>query len=239
MKVLMVALSAEEALSFLAASESLPDLVISDMMLPGLDGYQFIEKLRKDERLKHLKIILATSEAIPGQSMNAKARGFDGYLSKPIIQTEMVNVIRAVFGDKRKAGSHIVTRHLAEEISFKGMKVLVAEDNPINMKLMENVLLKLGIAVDKAVNGKEAVEILRGNNTYNAVFMDMQMPEMDGVEATEIIRNEISKEVPIVALTAAVLKEDRERADSAGMNDFIEKPINVERLKGVLHRYRG
>jgi CheY-like chemotaxis protein len=169
--------------------------------------------------------------------MHAKMKGFDAYLPKPILRRELINVIRAVFGDKRKAERDIITRHLAEEVFFKGLKVLVVEDNPINMKLIETLLKKYGLIIDKAENGKEAVEKLRVNNSYNVVLMDLQMPVMNGIEATEIIRNDISKEIPIIALTAAVMQEERENALAAGMNDFIEKPIKVDRLKEVLQQY--
>jgi two-component system sensor histidine kinase/response regulator len=237
MDVLFTAGSAQEALSFFASAETLPDLVISDTMMPEMDGYKFIEKMRKDERLKHLKVIAATSDAVPGQSMRAKIKGFDAYLAKPIIRKELINVIRTVFGDKRKEERDIITRHLAQEVFFKGLKVLVVEDNPINMKLMETLLKKYGLIIDKAENGKEAVEKLKVNSSYNVVFMDLQMPVMNGIEATEIIRNDISKEIPIIALTAAVMQEERQNALAAGMNDFIEKPIKVERLKEVLQQY--
>jgi two-component system, sensor histidine kinase and response regulator len=237
MDVLFTAGSAQEALSCFASAETLPDLVISDTMMPEMDGYKFIEKIRKDERLKHLKVIAATSDAVPGQSMRAKIKGFDAYLAKPIIRKELINVIRTVFGDKRKEERDIITRHLAQEVFFKGVKVLVVEDNPINMKLMETLLNKYGLIIDKAENGKEAVEKLKVNSSYNVVFMDLQMPVMNGIEATEIIRNDISKEIPIIALTAAVMQEERQNALAAGMNDFIEKPIKVERLKEVLQQY--
>ncbi|MBN1903561.1 MAG: response regulator [Deltaproteobacteria bacterium] len=237
MEVMLVAHSGEEALQYLAEAYTMPDIIISDMMMPEMDGYGFIEKIRHDENLKNLKIIAATSEAIPGQSMNARIKGFDGYLSKPILRKEMINVIRTVLGDKRKEKSNIVTRHMAEEISYKGLKVMVVEDNPINMKLMDTLLSKYGIIIDKAGNGKEAIEMLRKDNPYDIIFMDMQMPEMNGIDATIIIRSEICKDTPVIALSAAVLKEDRENATEAGMNDFLEKPVNVEKLKEVLKKY--
>ncbi|MFC1494496.1 response regulator, partial [Thermodesulfobacteriota bacterium] len=239
MVVPFVAHSAQEALSYLASEKTLPDIVISDMMMPEMDGYGFIEKIREDEKLKNLKVIAATSDAVPGQSNHAEIKGFDGYLSKPFIRKELINVIKAVLGDKRKERSHIITRHLAEEISFKGMKVLVVEDNPVNMMLIEALLKKYGIIIDKANNGREAVEKLRVNSSYNLVFMDKSMPEMNGIEATKIIRKDISKEIPIIALTAAVMQEDREQVLAAGMNDFMEKPIKVDRLKEVLKQYCG
>jgi signal transduction histidine kinase/DNA-binding response OmpR family regulator len=237
MDVQFVSHSAKKTLSFLASEETLPDLVICDMMMPEMDGYEFIENIRRDVGLRHLKVIAATSDAIPGQSMDAKMKGFDGYLVKPFIRKELINVIRTVFGDKRKERSHIITRHLAEEVYFKGMKVLVVEDNPINMKLMEVLLEKYGLIIDKANNGKEAVEKLRGNTTYNVVLMDVQMPEMNGIEATEVIRKDINKEIPIIALTAGVMQDDRKHALVAGMNDFLEKPVDVDRLKEVLQKY--
>jgi two-component system, sensor histidine kinase and response regulator len=237
MEVMLVAQSGEEALKYLSATETMPDIIISDMMMPEMDGYGLIENIRRNETLKNLKIIAATSEAIPGQSMNAQIKGFDGYLSKPILRKEMINVIRTILGDKRKDKSNIVTRHLAEEISYKGMKVMVVEDNPINMKLIETLLSKYGIVIDKARNGKEAVEMLKQNCSYNIIFMDMQMPEMNGIDATRVIRRDICKDTPIIALSAAVLQEDRISATNAGMNDFLEKPVNVERLKEVLLKY--
>ncbi len=237
MDVLFIAHSAQEALSFLASERTLPDLVISDIMMPEMDGYEFIEKIREDEKLRDLKVIATTSDAVPGQSIHAKMKGFDGYLAKPIIRRELVNVIRAVFGDKRKEETHIITRHLAEEVLFKGLRALVAEDNPVNMKLAEALLSKYGLIIDKATNGKEAVEKLRANNSYDVILMDIQMPEMNGIEATEIIRNEINKEIPIIALTAGVLREDRDQAIAAGMNDFVEKPIKLDRLKEILRQY--
>jgi len=237
MEVMLVARSGEEALQYLAGATMMPDIIISDMMMPEMDGYGFIEMIRQNDKLKNLKIIAATSEAIPGQSMNARIKGFDGYLSKPILRKEMINVIRTVLGDKRKDKSNIVTRHMAEEISYKGLKVMVVEDNPINMKLMDTLLSKYGIIIDKAGNGKEAVEILRKDNPYDIIFMDMQMPEMNGIDATKIIRKEICKDTPVIALSAAVLKEDRKNATEAGMNDFLEKPVNIEKLKEVLKKY--
>ena len=237
MDVQFVAGSGEEALSLLRNAETLPDLVISDMMMPGMDGYELINEIRKDEKLKELKVIAATSEAIPGQCINAEIKGFDGYLSKPVIKSEMINVIRAVFGDQREKGKSIVTRHMAEEISFKGMKGIIVEDNPINMKLTEKLLKKTGIIVEKAWNGRECITILQENRNYDFIFMDMQMPEMNGIEATEIIREKINQEIPIIALTAAVMKEDREKASKAGMTDFLEKPINVDLMKKMIQQH--
>ncbi len=229
--------SAKEALSLLTSAKEPPDLIISDIKMPEMDGYEFIKKIREDKKLRDIKVIAATSDASPGQSLHAKLKGFDGYLAKPIVKNELINVMKAVFGDKRKGGGQIITRHLAKEISQNGKKVLVVEDDPINMKLIKKLLMKYGIMIDAVKNGKEAVEKLKINHTYNMVLMDIQMPGMNGIEATEIIRTDISQELPIIALTASVMQEDRERALSVGMNDLLPKPIDVKQLNEVIRQY--
>ena len=237
MKTLFVARSAQEALSLLGPMKELPDILISDITMPEMNGYEFIHRIREGQHLKKLKVIAATSDALPGQSFQAKMKGFDAYLPKPIIREELISVIKAVFGDKRGRGGQIITRHLVNEVALKGKKVLLVEDNPINMKLMEKLLQKYDFIIDEAKNGMEAIEKLRKNDSYNIVLMDVQMPGMNGIEATEIIRNDISRELPIIALTAATMREDRERARAAGMNALLTKPINVEQLKEVIQRY--
>jgi signal transduction histidine kinase/DNA-binding response OmpR family regulator len=236
MTVLYITQSAAEALSRLHTASALPDLLICDILMPGMDGYAFIEKLRTNPRFHSIKTIAATAGATPGQSEKAKIKGFDGYLPKPIIRSELYAVIDAVLGDSRMQGRQSITRHLAKEVQFKEMNVLVAEDNSINMNLITHILTRFNICVDKALNGREAVEKIKAND-YKAVLMDIQMPEMNGIEATMIIRRDIDKTIPIIALTAGVMPEDRKKAEEAGMNDFLSKPIDVEQLKAVLQTY--
>jgi two-component system sensor histidine kinase/response regulator len=235
-EVNFIAHSAPEALSYLTSESPLPDLLICDIMMPGMDGYAFIEKIRADKKLKSIKAIAATSDAVPGQSQWAKVRGYDGYLPKPIIRSDLVNVIRAVLGDGGGINDQIITRHLVEELFFKGMKVLVVEDNPINMKLITHILTKYEMHIDEAKNGCEALEKIKAND-YKVVFMDIQMPEMNGIEATKIIRKDIDKTLPIIALTAGVMPEDRKHAEAVGMTGFLAKPIEVEQLEVVLQTY--
>ena len=140
-------------------------------------------------------------------------------------------MIQTVLGDQRsELHKQIVTRHMAEELACKGYKILVVEDNPVNQKLLQIVLKNLGCESDLAANGKEAIEKIK-TRFYDLVLMDLQMPVMGGVEATQIIRREISKTLPIVALTAAALKEDEDKSLAAGMNDFIAKPVEIGKLK--------
>lgn len=122
------------------------------------------------------------------------------------------------------------------DMEFKGMNVLIAEDNKINMALIRELLIKFGAVTDQAINGKEALEKLK-SNLYDIILMDVHMPVMNGLEATRFIRKEISPTIPIIALTASAMLEDREKALCAGMNDFISKPIDVTLLKDVLRKY--
>lgn len=239
MKVMAVEQSGLGALEVLSQShvqKNLPDLIISDIRMEGMSGFELVEKIRKDKRYAGIKIVTVSSEAYDGQAKKAKEKGFDGYLSKPFNSSELINVITAVFGDKRKEGS-IVTRHMANELGCKGIKVLVAEDNMSNQVLMQEYAKELGYESDYAGDGQEAIAKLKGGGVYNVILMDLHMPGMGGVEATAIIRKEINKDVPIIALTAAVLEDDRKNAEAAGMNDFLTKPIDMDDLRKKIIKY--
>ena len=144
-------------------------------------------------------------------------------------------MIRTVFGDERKAGT-VVTRRIADELSLNNVRVLIVEDNAINLKLVSIILKKLECKIDTAKNDKEAVEKIRVND-YEVILMDLQMPVMDGFEAAKIIRNELHQEMPILALTAAVMKEDKEKAMNSGMNDYLIKPVDAKILKTKIHHW--
>ena len=166
-----------------------------------------------------------------------KEAGFDAFLSNPIMRSELIGVMRTVLGDTRKEGQ-IVTRHLANDLACKGIKVLVAEDNPVNRKLMEVLLESFGCEIRIVNNGKEALDDLK-DNTYDVVLMDIQMPVMGGLEATQAIRAGISKELPVLGLSASVMKEEMEKGIAAGMNDYLMKPINAKTLKESLLKWSG
>jgi signal transduction histidine kinase/CheY-like chemotaxis protein len=236
MAIHFIAYSASEALSRLSAGSSPPDLLISDILMPGMDGYAFIEEIRADMKLKSIKAIAATTDGMPGQPEKAGGKGYDGYLPKPIIRSELFNVIKAVLGDDGGKSDQMIARHPAGEPLFKGMHVLVVEDNPINMELISHILAEFNMCVDKARNGCEAVDKIKSND-YQVVLMDIQMPEMNGIEATKIIRKDIDKTLPIIALTAGVMPEDRKRAEEAGMTDFLAKPIDVDQLEAFLQTH--
>ena len=175
--------------------------------------------------------------------------GFDGYLVKPLRPSLLQDALAAVLGARESGRSDaIITRHLlaedhgfaprARRMDLPQARVLVAEDNAVNVKVATRMLAKYGCRVDVAANGREAVELF-GQLPYDVVFMDCQMPEMDGFEATAEIRRmeDPLHRTPIVALTANAMSGDRERCLESGMDDFLSKPIKEEALVAALHRW--
>jgi PAS domain S-box-containing protein len=229
------AASAAEATEFLSkASErwELPEIAILDIMMPETDGYSLARQIKSRPEWSGMKIVAATSDVRVGLSAELSRVGFDAFLPKPITKREFVSVLKTVLGDKR-SGGQIITRHTASEFACKGLKVLVAEDNPFNQKLMMMRLKSFGCEAEFADNGAEAVEKVKAKS-YDLCLMDLQMPVMGGLQATEMIRRELSKDLPIIALTAAVLEEDREKCTAAGMNGFLGKPVKAQELKDIL-----
>ncbi len=228
--------SAKEALDRLERIDEIPDLIISDIMMPELDGYDFANQLKKISKLRETKLVAVSSDARPGTASKAKRSGFDAFITKPVTEEGVINVIKTVLGDKREEGQ-IVTTHMAVELTEKKIKVLVADDDPVNQKLIRILLQKLGYEEDIVSNGKEAVERVM-TKEYDICLMDMKMPVMDGVDATKKIRKE-NYTLPIIALTAAALKEDMDRCLEAGMNDFVAQPVTINSLKQKLLEWTG
>lgn len=225
-----------EVLDGLIKKKSLPDIIISDIMMPGMDGYEFINRVRSNKETKSIKAIAITSDIRLGTARSAQESGFDGFLAKPITRTELLKVISFVLSEKSKSES-IVTRHTVNEVSYKRkIKILVVEDSIPNQELIKAYFSDTTFEADYANNGKEAVAKVRGGQ-YDICFMDLQMPEMSGDEATKIIRKEITKQLPIIALTAAVLEEDKKLCLEAGMNDFLTKPVSAQKLKDKIYQY--
>ena len=219
-----------------ASSGNLPDLILSDVMMPDMDGYSLAQKIRGNPKFDKIKIVAITSDARVGTCALAQDKGFNAYLSKPVSRNDLVKVICTVFGDRRTQRPAIITRHVADEVGLKGLRILVVEDKMSNQLLMKAFLEKWGCACDFAKDGQEAIDKITAN-AYNICLMDMQMPVLGGLEATRIIRARVNKEMPIIALTANVQEKDVEQAFEAGMNDFLAKPIDVNKLKSVLIKH--
>ncbi|MDD5217638.1 MAG: PAS domain S-box protein [Candidatus Omnitrophica bacterium] len=235
MTIFLSTASAQEVLDWLSSHKTLPDIIFSDVLMPEIDGYELAKIIRSQDKFRNIKLVAITSDARPGSAKTCQDAGFDAYLPKPMIKGELLRVIQSTLGDKRTAGP-IITKHLSAELVRETIKVLVVEDNPSNQKLMRVLLTNLGCEVELAGNGMEAIDVLR-KKKFDLCLMDLQMPVLGGLEATKIIRAEISKKLPIIALTADVQKESADKCAAFGMTDYALKPINAIKLKELISKY--
>ncbi|MBF0533003.1 MAG: CHASE domain-containing protein [Candidatus Omnitrophica bacterium] len=224
-----------QALERLIGEGNCPDVLLFDFLIGKEDCLQLLKKVREDQRFGQSKMVAVTAEPRVGDRETAAQLGFDGYLSKPFMAGDLIQVIAAVLGDRRAAKT-VVTKHLAQEVSCKGVRVLLVEDSMANVELMKEYLNILGCIADYVFDGRQAIEQIKLKG-YDLCLMDVHMPEMDGVEATKIIRAQISQDIPIIALTAAVLQEEQAAAVQAGMNACLAKPVQFSALREVIMKY--
>jgi len=236
LKIISEVPSTIHGLHELERMKEIPDLIISDIMMPKMDGYEFARKVRYNNKFKGIKLVAVSSDARPGSARKAKDSGFDAFITKPVTERGVINVLKTVLGDKRSDGQ-IVTTHMAEDLTAKKIKVLVAEDNPVNQKLIKILLRKLGCEGEIVSNGKEAVEKVM-TKEYDVCLMDLHMPVMNGIKATEEIRK-WNKTLPIIAFTAVAFKEGKEQCFKAGMNDFLARPVEPNKLKQKIMEWAG
>ncbi|HXL27231.1 MAG TPA: response regulator, partial [Chthoniobacterales bacterium] len=231
-----------------AAAEGTPyDLAILDFMMPGMDGFELARTIKSEPALSSVRMVLLTSFGERGDGPTAHDAGIAAYLPKPVRQSQLFDCLANVVSQTRRpeeatplgGENSLVTRNtLAETKPTSDKLILLAEDNIVNQKVAIRQLQKLGYRADTVANGLEAVEAL-SRIPYDLVFMDCQMPEMDGYEATAEIRR-IEGEAthtPIVAMTAHALQGDRDKCIAAGMDDYISKPVKVEELIRVLDAF--
>ena len=210
-------------------------LVMMDWKMPGMDGIEATRCIKDHPTLVHIPtIIMVTAYGREEVMDQAERAGMEGFLIKPVTPSTLLDTIMGVFGEKgglRRAGRAAEDWKIQTVDAIRGAHVLLAEDNPINQQVAEELLTQAGLKVTIANNGREAVEMLDDENAYEAVLMDMQMPEMDGYEATGAIRQRPEfKDLPIIAMTANVMAGDREKCLEAGMNDHVAKPIEPDKL---------
>ena len=213
------------------------DLVMMDWLMPELDGLEASSIIRDDLKL-NVPIIMMTAFGDETQIRYAEKVGINGFLTKPICQSTLFDAIMDAFGKKRAKGpemkKRITTRASIHKRRLRGVRVLVAEDNITNQEIALAILEGAGLVVKIANNGKEAVAAVH-ESQFDALLMDIQMPVMDGYEATRQIRKDAEfKNLPIIAMTAHAMKEDEERCLKAGMSDYISKPVNQDILFNVL-----
>ncbi len=272
--------SGEEPLRALREAHTAGDpyriALLDYFFMPGMNGLELGGAIKSDITLQETLLVMLTSMGQRGDANLLKEAGFAAYLTKPVRPSQLLDVLSAVWvASVQGVELDMVTRHTLAEARADGersapskglpvkARVLVAEDNIVNQKVAARMLEKLGCRVDVAANGKEAIEMLE-RLPYDLVFMDCQMPEMDGFEATAAIRareasgakRKASDEdgfdtrhstdntqhskvthIPIVAMTANAMKGDRERCLEAGMDDYLSKPVRSEELLGMLEKW--
>ncbi len=222
--------AAQDSLEQLLKEGKPPDVLLFDIMLEKGDSLGLLKTIKQDERFSRCKIIAVTAEPRIEDSNVAGELGFDGYLPKPFVIADLISVVTAAFGEKGQKKDPVMDRP-GDGPSCAGAKILLVEDSIANIELMKEFFSIPGCDVDYAYTGKQAVDQLSKGIRYDMCFMDIHMPEMDGLEATKIIREKIDASLPIIALTAAVLREEREAAFSVGMSDFLAKPIQFATLE--------
>jgi two-component system sensor histidine kinase/response regulator len=237
--------SGNAALAALAAAhkDAKPfGLVVLDGQMPEMDGFTTAETIRQHPEYAATRIVMLTSSDNWGDGVRCAQVDIQGYLPKPAKSSELFVAIRTVMGTNSEtpASTPLVTRDSVRE-ARKNLKVLVAEDNKVNQRLALRLLEKLGHSVELANNGREAVDMLN-HGVFDVVLMDLQMPELGGLEATAVIREREKRtgsHVPIYALTAHAMKGDRERCLKAGMDGYISKPIQSQELYKLLDAVKG
>ena len=231
----VLASSGKEALLLINGTKDF-DLIITDMQMPEMSGTELASQLK--EQLPGIPIILLSS--IGDETRKNYGHLFSSIITKPVKQHHLFNVIQTELKkdktDEQKTVSVKVPSLLSEQHARNyPFKILIAEDNLINQKLITRVLDKLGYKASLANNGKEALHML-DSEFFDLVFMDVQMPEMDGLEATKIIRQKYEKQPVIIAMTANALTEDREICLKAGMDEYVSKPFDLKELREMLER---
>jgi signal transduction histidine kinase/CheY-like chemotaxis protein len=214
-------------------------LALIDLNMPEMDGLTLAECIRENPELRDLRIAVLTSAGLRGDAERSARIGIDAYLFKPIKQSELIHTISSLLAAERsvvKRRPGPLTRPSSRE-NTTGLRILVAEDNAVNQKLALRLLEKQGHSVVVAGDGKQAL-ILLEQQAFDLILMDVQMPNMDGLEAAAAIReNEKGRtHIPIVAVTAHAMKGDRERCLAAGMDAYISKPIRVAELNDTIEK---
>jgi two-component system sensor histidine kinase/response regulator len=231
------AAAAIEALQDAQASGARLPLVLADAHMPDIDGFDLIEMIRQDPLLSSVRIVMLTSCGERGDAAHCQKLGVAAYLSKPFDRLELRDILlHVVARDPAKPENRfLVTRHALHE-QGQSLSFLVAEDNAVNQRLISRLLEKRGHRVVLAQNGREALEALE-KQPFDIVLMDLQMPEMDGFEATQLIREKeraSGAHLAIIALTAHAMKGDEERCLACGMDGYVTKPIKLEALFAVM-----
>ena len=221
------------------------DICILDMQLSPINGYDIARLVRNHENRQIARLpLLAFSSAMSKLEGKHQQSGFDGFLPRPIQKQKLYSMIGRLLAQawqteaRSEQNRTILTQHSLVEEAKHSLVILLVEDNLLNQKLAIHMLAKAGYRVEVANNGREAVDMVSaGPDRYDLVFMDVNMPEMDGLQATRILRETGFADLPIVAMTADILKEDLDRCLESGMNDYLSKPIKREMVFPIVKKW--
>ena len=226
------------------ADEAPFDLCITDIVMPDADGFAVAAQIRSSAQPLAQIPLIALSSSLERDAQRCEKAGFNGFLSKPVRREKLLQMMGRVLrdrdqhsGDEAVQPGKIHTQYSVREDLKHSVRILLAEDNLVNQKLAKLMLGKAGYQVEVANNGVEAVEkYTAAPEAFDLIFMDVQMPEMDGKQATRIIRRHGHDRVPIIAMTAHAMRGDRELCLEAGMNDYITKPIKRESVFAIIDK---
>lgn len=245
--------SGEEVLKVLKEAKQQNDpyqIAILDLQMPGMDGEQVGEAIKADPEIADTVLVMLTSLGNRGDAKRLLDKGFAGYLIKPIHQSQLMDTLMMVWGAHlEETGKGLISRHtVAEQRKLratvahskdKRIGAIVVEDNIPNQKVAKGILEKFGCRVSVVANGLECLDLFN-QIPFDIIFMDIQMPEMNGYEATQAIRNlpyKAKASVPIIAMTAHALHGDKEKCLEAGMDDYIAKPVKSKDLREALEKW--
>lgn len=218
------------------------DVLFMDWRMPGMDGLQAARIIKSDETLRHQPaIVLVTAFGREEVRQEAEHLHLDGFLLKPVTKSMLTDTLVSIFAASTPEAGAVAAEAAGDRHRLKGLRILLTEDNEINQQIAVELLEGVGARVDVASNGREAVERLfegAGPSAYDVILMDLQMPEMDGYQATRKIRSDSRfANLPIIAMTAHATTEERQRCLDSGMNGHVGKPIDPELLFETLDRY--
>lgn len=236
MKVVLSA-SGPEALTIMQNVDNFPVIAVFDMQMPGMDGIELAGKFKSDELLSNIPLVLLSST---GDMERIPQNLFVSRLSKPVKLKLLFDEVLIIISElTRKSRMNEAAFTLDQTLGQRlPLKILIAEDNIVNQKLAISLLNMMGYRVDSVMNGKEVLDIL-SQKDFDIIFMDIQMPEMNGIEATEMIIKTIpvEKQPLVIAITANAMVGDREKCLEVGMVDYMAKPIKIAELQKMIEKW--
>ncbi len=235
MQLVAICQNPKQATEYLNVSSSLPDIALIDMLPSTESGYELAKKLRSQTATRNMKLVAISSDVKLADDEKFRSAGFDGLLATPLFLDEFASVLRNATGRQFEEVAEGAEPEFDDRF-FKGLRILVVEDSLPNQELLRVHFDTLGCICDYASNGQEALDLLK-QKTFQICFMDLQMPVLGGLEAAQVMRQDLKLDIPIIALTAAEVQEEREKCVAVGMSDYLPKPFDVDQLKEKIYKF--